>query len=75
MPSGVTTSGVTIGQKWSVWSPSRRQWLLATVIERDDGQATLRFAAGYGIAATYDKQKADECTMLAESNLYRFVEV
>jgi hypothetical protein len=65
---------VTIGQKWSVWSPSRRQWLLATVIGQEDGRATLEFDARYEISATYDKHTADGADMLAESSLFRFIE-
>ena len=66
-------TNVAIGQKWSVWLPSRRQWLLTTVISREGGQATLKYDHRYGIAATYDEQKADEATMLAASNLFRFI--
>ena len=66
---------VTIDQKWSVWSPGRRQWLLATVVGLEDGQATLRYDPGYGIAGSYNEQKADEASMLAEPNLFRIVEL
>jgi len=66
---------VMIGQKWSVWSPSRRQWLLATVIGQEHGQATLKYDSGYGIAGTYNEQKVDEASMLAEPNLFRIIEV
>ncbi len=67
-------TSVAIGQKWSVWLPSRRQWLLATVIGREDGQATLKYDTRYGIATGNDGQKADEATMLAAASLFRFVE-
>lgn len=66
-------TSVTIGQKWSVWLPSRRQWLLTTVISREDGQATLKYDSHYGIGAGYDEERADEATMLTASNLFRFV--
>ena len=66
---------VTIDQKWSVWSPSRRQWLLATVVGQEHGQATLRYNSGYGIAGSCNEQKVDEARMLAEPNLFRFVEL
>jgi len=66
-------TSVTIGQKWSVWSPNRRQWLLATVIGQEGGRATLKFDTRYGISASDDRQEADECAMLEESNLFRFV--
>jgi len=68
-------TSVMIGQKWSVWSPSRRQWLLATVVEQEHGQATLKYHSGYGIAGDYNEQKADVATMLAAPNLFRFVEL
>lgn len=67
-------ANVTIGQKWSVWSPSRRQWLLAVVVDRENGQATLKFDTRYGISASTEREKADESRMLAESSLFRFVE-
>ena len=65
---------VAIGQKWSVWLPSRRQWLLTTVIGREDGQATLKYDIRYGMDAGYEEKRADEATMLAASSLFRFVE-
>jgi hypothetical protein len=65
---------VTIGQKWSVWAPSRRQWLLSTVIGRENGQATLKYDIRYGMGADDEEQRADEAAMLTESNLFRFVE-
>ena len=68
-------ASVAIGQKWSVWLPSRRQWLLTTVIDRKDGQATLKYDGRYGLAAGYEEQKAEEATMLAASSLFRFVEL
>ena len=64
---------VTIGQKWSVWSPGRQQWLLATVVERENNQITLKYHAGYGIGESDNQQKVDEATMLTGSNLFRFV--
>lgn len=65
---------VEIGQNWSLWVPSRRQWLLATVIRRDNGQATLKYDARYHLGAGYDEQHADENTMLTTSNLFRHIE-
>jgi hypothetical protein len=66
---------VEVGQSWSIWVPGRRQWLLATVIRRDKGQAILAYDQRYGIAKGADQQSADETTMLDASNLFRFVEV
>jgi hypothetical protein len=65
---------VKIGQSWSIWVPGRRQWLLATVIRRENGQATLAYDHRYGIAKGSDHQQADESTMLAAPNLFRLVE-
>ena len=65
---------VAIGQNWSVWVPGRQQWLLAAVVNRDEGQATLAYDGRYGIASGSDRRKADECTMLAASSLFRFIE-
>lgn len=65
---------VTIGQRWSTWAPSRRQWLLSTVIRQENGEATLKYDSRYGVPASDDEQKADEATMLGSSNLFRFVE-
>jgi len=67
-------TSVAIDQKWSVWLPSRRQWLLTTVIRRENGQATLKYDSRYGLGAGYDEERADEAAMLATSNLFRFVE-
>jgi hypothetical protein len=67
-------STIEIGQSWSTWVPARRQWLLATVIGRDNGEAILKFDARYGAGRGYDEQRADEITMLTASNLFRFVE-
>lgn len=64
---------IEIGQQWSAWVPSRGQWLLTTVVRRKDGQAILQFDGRYGIARGYDKQKADEITMMENTNLFRLV--
>jgi hypothetical protein len=65
---------VAIGQKWSVWTSGRQQWLLATVISRKAGQATLKYDTRYGVRVGDDEQVADEPTMLTTSNLFRFIE-
>jgi hypothetical protein len=67
-------TNVTIGQRWSTWAPSRRQWLLSTVTRQEHGEATLKYDSRYGMPASDDEQKADEATMLTSSNLFRFVE-
>ena len=66
-------ANVAIGQKWSVWAPSRRQWLLSTVMFRENGQATLKYDVRYGMDAGQDEQTADEAAILTESNLFRYV--
>lgn len=65
---------VKIGQNWSAWVPSRRQWLLTTVIRQENGQAILQYDSRYGMGSGYSEQQADESTMLSASNLYRFIE-
>lgn len=65
---------VTIGQRWSTWAPSRRQWLLSTVIRQEHGEATLKYDSRYGMSSSDDELKADETTMLATPSLFRFVE-
>ena len=65
---------VTIGQKWSAWVPSRRQWLLTTVTGLENGQAILKYDSRYGLGAGYDEERADESTMLSTANRFRFVE-
>ncbi len=67
-------SEIEIGQTWSAWVPGRRQWLLTTVIRRDNGEATLKFNSRYDAGEGYDEQRADEATMLTAPNLFRFVE-
>lgn len=57
-------TAVEIGQNWSIWEPSRRQWLLGTVIRRSDGEATLKYDPRYRIGIGYDERRADESTML-----------
>lgn len=64
---------ITIGQKWSVWIPGRRQWLLATVTSCGLGKATLRCDSRYGLLASDAEVRADEDTMLTTANLFRFV--
>jgi hypothetical protein len=64
---------VAVGQKWSVWNSSRRQWLLATVTALSDGKYTLKCDAGYGLAVGDDLVCADETAMLSTSNLFRFI--
>lgn len=65
---------VRVGQHWSAWVPGRRQWLLAKVVSQADGQATLRFDTGYGMAGSQNEQRADELAMLNTPNLFRFVD-
>ncbi len=67
-------SDVTIGQKWAAWVPGRRQWLLMTVVGRENGQVVLKYDTRYGIGAGYDEERADEATMLSTANRFRFVE-
>lgn len=64
---------VEIGQNWSVWDAGRRQWLLAQVVRRIDGQATLKYDARYRIVTGHDERSADESTMLTATNLFRRV--
>ena len=66
-------TNVAIGQKWSVWLPGRQQRLLTTVISREGGHATLKYDSRYGISPSDDEQRADEATMLAATNLFRFI--
>ncbi len=68
MPTEIET-----GQNWSAWVPGRRQWLLAKVVRYEGGQATLKSDGRYGILRGEDEQKADDATMLSNSNLFRFV--
>ena len=42
-------AAVEIGQNWSIWDSGRRQWLLATVTRRAEGQATLKYDPRYRI--------------------------
>ena len=64
---------VRIGQKWSAWVPSRGQWLLATVVRRNDGRAILQYDSRYGIVRGQDEHEADETTMLENTNLFRLI--
>lgn len=64
---------VKTGQCWSAWVPGRRQWLLATVVSQENGQAILKYDARYGMDDGFGAQRADESTMLAAPNLFRFV--
>jgi hypothetical protein len=70
----VSPSEVCIGQSWSAWTAGRQQWLLATVVHRKDGQATLKYDARYGIPAGDDERHVDETTLLGAKNLFRYVE-
>ena len=53
-------SEIEIGQTWSIWVPGRRQWLLATVVRRDHGEAVLKFDPRYGAGQGYAEQRAAE---------------
>ena len=64
---------IKIGQQWSTWVPSRGQWLLTTVVCRKDGQAILKFDGRYGIARGYNERRADETTMMENTNLFRVI--
>lgn len=64
---------VAIGQEWSVWNSSRRQWLLATVTGRSDGKFTLTCDGGYGMAIGDELVRAEEADMLSTSNLFRLI--
>jgi hypothetical protein len=69
----MTFDQVEMGQHWSIWVPSRRQWLLAMVVGREGGKATLKFDQRYSLSRGYDVQSADETTMLESPNLFRGV--
>jgi hypothetical protein len=69
----MTFDEVKMGQLWSIWVPSRRQWLLAKVIQREGGKATLKMDQRYNLARGYDEHSADETTMLESPNLFRAV--
>jgi len=66
-------SAVTMGQKWAAWIPARQQWLLTTVVGFEKGLVRLKCDARYGMKHEGDF-KTDESTMLANRNLFRFVE-
>ena len=72
--ANAVTGAVEIGQRWSAWVPGRRQWLLATVVRRDGGRATLRYDPGYRIGAGQDEHSADEITMLTATSLFRLLD-
>ena len=67
------SADIRIGQKWSTWVPSRQQWLLATVVRRKGGLAVLQYDSRYGIGRGQDEHKADETTMLENTNLFRLI--
>jgi hypothetical protein len=56
-----------------VWTSGRQQWLLAAVISRKEGRATLKYDSRYGVRVGDDEHVADESTMLTTSNLFRFI--
>jgi hypothetical protein len=68
-----TPSSIEIGQHWSVWVPSRRQWLLATVIRHKDHNAILQYDTRYGVAQGQDEHVSDMTTMLGNTQLFRFI--
>ena len=72
--ANAVSGAVEIGQHWSAWVPGRRQWLLATVIRREGGRATLRYDPRYRIGAGKDEHLADESTMLTATNLFRLLD-
>jgi hypothetical protein len=70
---GALPSSIEVGQHWSVWVPSRQQWLLATVIRQKDRHAVLQYDARYGIARDSNEHETDVATMLGNAQLFRFI--
>jgi hypothetical protein len=67
------SAGVKVGQSWSVWVPGRQQWLLASVVHQEAGQATLKYDVRYGLDPRQRERNADEAAMLENVNLFRLL--
>jgi len=61
------------GQPWSIWTASRRQWLLARVIDVNADIITLKFDPAYGVDERDNTIRVEAGTMLSAPNLFRFV--
>jgi hypothetical protein len=66
-------SNIEIGQHWSVWVPSRQQWLLAAVTRQKDHHTVLQFDARYGMARASSEHVTETVTMLSNTQLFRFI--
>ena len=69
----VAPSNIEVGQHWSVWVPSRQQWLLATVVRHKDHHIVLQYDARYGVARGQDEHVSDMTAMLGNAQLFRFI--
>jgi hypothetical protein len=67
-------SEVVLYQQWSVYNPTRRQWLLARVVAIRAGQATLKYDPLYGIAAPDNLCVVDVSDLLSRPMQYRAAE-
>jgi hypothetical protein len=67
----IPTRKVKVGQRWGVYSPPRRQWAEATVIDVSDRGVMFRFDPKYDVDA--DTCRADLAAVLYTSNEFRFL--
>ncbi len=67
-------SDVVVGQQWSMFNASWRQWLLAKVVRVENGKATLEYDPRYDIQPP-DSFRSEEVTaLLTEPRQFRLVE-
>ena len=67
-------SEVVVGQQWSLFNASWRQWLLAKVVRLEKGKATLEYDPRYDIAPPDNLCCEDVTSLLTETRQFRIVE-
>lgn len=67
-------SEVVVGQQWSLFNASWRQWLLAKVVRVENGEATLEYDPRYDISPPDNLCREDVTSLLTEPRQFRIVE-
>jgi len=67
-------SEVIVGQQWSKFNTSWRQWLLAKVVRVENGKATLEYDPRYDISPPDNLCCEDVTALMAEPRQFRIVE-
>ena len=67
-------SEVIVGQQWSKFNTSWRQWLLTKVVRLENGKATLEYDPRYDILPPDNLCCEDVIALMTEPRQFRVVE-